>query len=166
MSKFARVLIQGGARAEARQVARLSLANLVGYLIMLSLAQVIFHFDFNLPDLLYLLAISLTAGTTTAVLIFRAAEKYLKLTSASPSLATSKQDTTPSGSSGRVLRLVRKAERLDEVEKDLILRMSHSDRIDVNTKRLLAEMSVCTNQLIGQLSELNRESKPDSAQKN
>ena len=56
----------------------------------------------------------------------------------------------------RLLRLNRYAERLRNVEQDLIRSISENYEIDLPTRRLLTEMQVCTNRLLGQLSAIDR----------
>ena len=86
-------------------------------------------------------------------------------------------DRTTSGSSGnivepesksgdikhQVLHLTRSAERLDNVECDLIRKISDSFPVDPTTRKLLTEMRICTNRLRGQLFELERLGPPGQA---
>jgi len=61
------------------------------------------------------------------------------------------------GPSPPLLRLHRNAERLNAVEHKLMVRMSHSDAVDLNARAMLAEMQMCTKRLMGGLAELERE---------
>lgn len=56
----------------------------------------------------------------------------------------------------QVLHLTRNAERLDNVERDLIRRISDGFPVDLATQKLLREMRICTNRLRGQLSSLEQ----------
>jgi hypothetical protein len=60
------------------------------------------------------------------------------------------------GLSHQVLHLTRNAERLDDVERDLIHRISDRFPVDLATQKLLTEMRVCTNRLRGQISDMER----------
>lgn len=57
----------------------------------------------------------------------------------------------------RILRLAHAAERLDTVELDLIRTLAQGNHVDPGTKRLLAEMRVCTGRLLGELSDIGRD---------
>jgi hypothetical protein len=56
----------------------------------------------------------------------------------------------------RLLRLTSNAERLTGVEHDLARKIVDGSRVDSATRRLMAEMQICTNRMLGQLSELSR----------
>jgi hypothetical protein len=58
--------------------------------------------------------------------------------------------------SPQILHLIRSAERLDHVERDLIRQISSRHGVDRTTQRLLTEMRICTNRLRGQISDLER----------
>jgi len=49
------------------------------------------------------------------------------------------------------------AERLDTVEQDLIRTLAQGNHVDPGTKRLLAEMRVCTDPLLGEFSDIGRD---------
>ena len=165
--EFAKVLARVGLPNSATQIVALSLVNLAGYLAVILLGHIIFNFTFNLADSLLVIGAVLVLSFVTAYVAGRLHSKGI-----SPSHATELDSqsesapeeegaaplsTNPETRTHQVLQLVRKAERLDSVEKDLILQMSRSTRIDRSTKRLLTEMCVCTNQLIGQLAEMDRQ---------
>ncbi len=65
-----------------------------------------------------------------------------------------------------ILRLHRNAERLNEVERNLAVKISHSDAVDLNTRSMLAEMQMCTKRLMGGLAELEREGHEAEERKN
>jgi len=60
-----------------------------------------------------------------------------------------------------VKRMVRNVERLNEVECDLIHKISVGGRVDLQTDRLITEMRICTNRLLAQLQELDVEDTAD-----
>jgi hypothetical protein len=60
------------------------------------------------------------------------------------------------GLTRQVLHLTRNAERLDNVERDLIHQISLRFPVDLTTQKLLTEMRVCTNRLRGQISDMER----------
>jgi len=64
-----------------------------------------------------------------------------------------------------ILRLHRHAERLNAAEMDLMVKMSHSDAVDLNTRSILAEMQMCTKRLMGGLAELDRHGPEGATQK-
>jgi hypothetical protein len=65
-------------------------------------------------------------------------------------------ERTVSPRSGQILRLTRSAERLDDVEQDLIRSIAHQDRLNPGTQKLLTEMRVCTRRLLGELNDIDR----------
>jgi hypothetical protein len=56
----------------------------------------------------------------------------------------------------QIIRLVRSAERLDEIERDLIRQISHDFEINRSMQGLLTELRMATNRLRGQLSDMER----------
>jgi len=56
----------------------------------------------------------------------------------------------------RLLKLKRNADRLNEVEQDLIRKLSEGHEMDIATEQLLTEIQICTHRLMAQLADLQR----------
>jgi hypothetical protein len=65
-------------------------------------------------------------------------------------------DTSLTPTTRQILRLTRNAERLDNVERDLIRAIAHDGGVHPYTQRLLKEMRICTSRLLGELSDMDR----------
>ncbi len=61
--------------------------------------------------------------------------------------------------SHRILILNRSAERLNDVEADLIRKISDDFEVDQTTYHLLTEMQICTNRLMKQIADINANSR-------
>ncbi len=61
--------------------------------------------------------------------------------------------------SHRILKLNRSAERLNDVEADLIRKISDDFEVDQTTYHLLTEMQICTNRLMKQIADINANSR-------
>lgn len=58
--------------------------------------------------------------------------------------------------SGRLAHIKRHVERLTDVEQTLARRMSDLDQVDPTTKKLMAEIQICTNRMLGHISDIDR----------
>jgi hypothetical protein len=65
----------------------------------------------------------------------------------------------------RLNKMTRSVKRLDEVEHDLISKITRSEKTDQPTVRLIAEMRICTNRILAQLGDMEREAEELSKQK-
>jgi hypothetical protein len=73
-------------------------------------------------------------------------------------------DSSPIAASGRqIIKLKRSAERLNNVEQDLIRKISAFDT-DLTTDKLIAEIQICTNRMLKQLEEVSlQDNDPDKS---
>ncbi|MBN1213182.1 MAG: hypothetical protein JXA92_11460 [candidate division Zixibacteria bacterium] len=79
-------------------------------------------------------------------------------------IITETGDLDDSDFSRQILKLIRSAERLDTVEKDLIRRLLENHLIDTSARKLLSEVQICTCRIIKQLSEFSRDNQPEKTE--
>jgi len=122
--------------------------------------QMLLHPDAFWPLMALAAAVTLANRSVTLFLMRRRRQLTDRTTS-----GNSGNMVVPESESGRikrqVLHLTRSAERLDNVERDLIRKLSDSFPVDLTTRNLLTEMRICTNRLRGQLSDLEQLNPPD-----
>lgn len=99
--------------------------------------------DLLFPQIAIAMAITLGAGIIVVLTLRRRVSEVEE---------SGTRDFTPP-----ILRLHRHAERLNAAEMSLMVKMSHSDAVDLNTRSILAEMQMCTKRLMGGLADLDRE---------
>ena len=69
--------------------------------------------------------------------------------------AIPKKDSSVTATPGReIIKLMRSAERLNNVEQELIRKISAFDT-DLTTDKLIAEIQICTNRMLKQLEEVS-----------
>ena len=103
-----------------------------------------------LPQIAVAMAITLGAGVIVMLSVQRRSRDSHEPDEQAERSAAESDLSTP------ILRLHRNAERLNSVEHSLMVRMSHCEAVDLNTRSMLAEMQMCTKRLMGGLAELDR----------
>jgi len=105
---------------------------------------------------------TITAGITALPPIFSLVSQARRSPNTTPVRpgAESRDDSIPKDDSdttatpGRqIIRLMRSAERLNDVEHELIRKISAFDT-DLTTDKLIAEIQICTNRMLKQLEEV------------
>ncbi|MCP4685836.1 MAG: hypothetical protein GY867_10380 [bacterium] len=117
------------------------------------------HEELLFPLIAIALGVALGAGLIVMVTLRRK-----EVQAAAPAPQTDPQVPTKDPSPP-ILRLHRNAERLNAVEHNLMVKMSHSDAVDKNARSMLAEMQMCTKRLMGGLADLEREKQQTEAKK-
>jgi len=113
--------------------------------------------------LLMVIITTVTAGCTALPSIFALVSQARSTRETIPDQTTVENrddsipeiDSSPIAASGRqIIKLKRNAERLNNVEQDLIRKISAFDT-DLTTDKLIAEIQICTNRMLKQLEEVS-----------
>lgn len=106
--------------------------------------------DLLFPLIAIAVAITLAAGTLVMFSLRHEKDEE------TPPITPEVHHTPPGENLYPILKLHRHAERLGAIERSLMVRMSHSEAVDLNTRSILAEMQMCTKRLLGDIAEMER----------